>query len=74
MSTIELKHLLIDRIRGIDDEDFLNALRVLTDAKVHRVPEGLKASIVQSQQDLAEGKVYDNDTVFDEVDQWLNEQ
>ena len=33
-----------------------------------------KANIVQSQQDLAERKVYDNDTVFDEIDQWLNEQ
>lgn len=74
MSTTKLKHLLIDRIQGIDDEDFLNALWVLTDAKVHPVPETIKASIVQSQQDLAERKVYDNDTVFDEIDQWLNEQ
>ena len=39
MSTTKLNHLLIDRIQGIDDKDFLNALRVLTDAKAHPVPE-----------------------------------
>ena len=57
MSTVELKKLLVKRIQSTDDKEFLNALRVLTDEKIHPVNSSVRKKLEKSLQDLEGGKV-----------------
>lgn len=72
MLTAELKDILINRIRQIDDEAFLEALKVLTDSKIekelHQLSDFEKEKINQARQ---EGKYIDHTTAMQEIDQWL---
>lgn len=72
MVTAELKNILIDRIRQIDDESFLNALKVLTDSKiekdVYQLSDFEKGKIAQARQ---EGNYIDYKAAMQDIDEWL---
>lgn len=74
MLKAELKNILIDRIRQINDESFLEALKILTDSKIekenYQLSDFEKEKIDQARQ---EKKYIDHKTVMDEIDQWLEE-
>ncbi|MGF1638328.1 MAG: hypothetical protein ACFCUU_14730 [Cyclobacteriaceae bacterium] len=72
MVNSELKNILIDRIRQINDESFLEALKILTDSKIEKEKYQLsdfeKNRINQARQ---EENYIDHQTAMDEIDKWL---
>lgn len=71
MSTIELKKLLVKRIRSTDNVEILNALRVLTDDKIQPVSGAIRKKLQKSLKDLNTGRVQSNNEVLDELEKWL---
>ncbi|WP_309613943.1 hypothetical protein [Flavobacterium sp.] len=77
MSTIELKNIIKSRIDSITDNDFLNALNIILISKTRDViilSEEQKLAIKKSQKEYAEGKLYTNDAVNEEMEKWLREE
>lgn len=77
MSTIELKNIIKSRIDSITDNDFLNALNIILISKTRDViilSEEQKLAIKKSQKEYAEGKLYTNDAVNEEMKKWLREE
>lgn len=77
MSTIELKNIIKSRIDSITDKDFLNALNIILISKTRDViilSEEQKLAIKKSQKEYAEGKLYTNDAVNEEMEKWLREE
>lgn len=72
MVKAELKSLLIDRIMQINDESFLEALKVLTDSKIekerYQLSDFEREKISQARLD---GNYIDHQTAMKEIDQWL---
>lgn len=71
MSTVELKKLLVKRIRSTDNVEILNALRVLTDDKIQPVNGAIRKKLQKSLKDLNTGRVQSNNEVLDELEKWL---
>ena len=87
MSTIELKNLLISKIAEIDDEVFLSAINTILDSKSKSIEgnnqilekiifltEQQKKEIQNSQKEYLEGNYFDNDSVNEEMERWLQEE
>ena len=77
MSTIELKNIIKSRIDSITDNDFLNALNIILISKTRDViilSEEQKLAIKKSQKEYADGKLYTNDAVNEEMEKWLREE
>ncbi|MEM6845024.1 MAG: hypothetical protein AAF632_22615 [Bacteroidota bacterium] len=78
MQVSELKDILIQRIQSTEDEDFLNALKVLTDRKLedytYELTDFEKSKIARARQQVTEGKVYTQEEVFESVNTWLKEK
>lgn len=77
MSTIELKNIIKSRIDSITDNDFLNALNIILISNTRDViilSEEQKLAIKKSQKEYAEGKLYTNDAVNEEMEKWLREE
>jgi hypothetical protein len=87
MSTIELKKLLISKISKIDDEVFLSAINTILDSKSKSIEshnqdsekiiilsEQQKKEIQNSQKEYLEGNYFDNDSVNEEMERWLQEE
>jgi len=78
MTTAQLKKILVKKINKIEDDDFLNAVKVILDIKesnigVYKLNPIQKKLIQQSEKDFKEGRVYTNEEVFKEIDEWLKE-
>lgn len=75
MRSSELKDILIQRIRAINDESFLYALKVLTDTKaineVYELNEFEEQKIARARGQIKDGEVFTQEEVFKEVDSWL---
>ena len=67
----ELREILIQRIRTIEDETFLNAIKVLTDAKMTRQPYELnefeQRKIAKARKQVENGEVFTQEEVFEKV-------
>ena len=77
MSTIGLKERLIDKIRGIDNEDILaEAYRLLADETEIQEPyvlnDAQKKAITDARQQISEGAYLTNNEANKEIDEWLN--
>lgn len=73
----ELKDILIQRIQTIEDEAFLNAIKVLTDAKMVDQPYELnefeKQKVAKARDQVKNGEVFTQEDVFEKVNSWLKE-
>ena len=61
-------------LKGIGDVEFLRAVRLMVRNKAtswDELPEHVKQGIEEGLQDIAEGRVYTNEEVFGEIDEWL---
>ena len=75
MQAQSLKDILIQRIQAINDEAFLNALKVMTDAKMehdkYQLSQYEQEKIKKAQQQYAKGETSSHDEIKGEIDSWL---
>jgi len=75
MEANSLKNILIQRIQAINDEVFLNALKVLTDSKVendkYQLNQFEQEKINKARQQYDNGETFSQDDIKQEVDSWL---
>jgi len=75
MEANSLKYILIQRIQAINDEVFLNALKVLTDPKVENdkylLSQFEQEKISKARQQYLNGDTFSQEDIKQEVDSWL---
>ena len=76
MSTIELRHHIIEKLSLIDDDSFLKAIKTIIESKVndgvYKLSDFQKKRIESGRDQLKKGQSISNDTLQKEIDQWLN--
>ena len=76
MSTIELRHHIIEKLSLIDDDSFLRAIKTIVESKVnegvYKLSDFQKKRIDSSREQLRKGESISNDVLQKEIDQWLN--
>jgi hypothetical protein len=78
MQTAQLRDMVIDKIYGINDSDYLKALKKILDMRktseeVYHLNEEQKAVIRLGKQQISNGEYISNEDLEKEEDQWLNE-
>ena len=76
MNTLQLKNLLKLRIDYINDKKFLTALHTLVESKTENIivlTEEQKEIINKSKKEYLQGNYHSNDSVNEEIEQWLKE-
>ena len=78
MSTLELKSALIQRIAGIEDKSFLEAIKTILDAKsesetLNLTPD-IISEIMESKKDIEKGLYIENDLLEKEIEEWLSDK
>ena len=77
MSISNLKEILIRRIKDIEDENFLNAIKELTDHLPDDRPYELndfeKQKIAIARKQVKDGKTSSHEEVVERVESWLKE-
>ncbi|KAA5545692.1 hypothetical protein [Adhaeribacter rhizoryzae] len=75
MEANSLKDILIQRIQAINDEAFLNALKILTDSKVendnYQLNQFEQEKIDKARQQYANGETFSQESIKQEIDSWL---
>jgi len=75
MEANSLKDILIQRIQAINDEAFLNALKILTDSKVendkYQLNQFEQEKINKARQQYANGETFSQESIKQEIDSWL---
>lgn len=73
MNTVELRHMINEKISLIDDESFLVAIKTIIDSKVSSITYKLsnfqKERISEGREQLKNGQVISNDNLQSEIDQ-----
>jgi hypothetical protein len=76
MSTIELRHHIIEQLSHIDDDTFLAAIMTIVESKVNEgvytLSEFQKKRIESGREQLRNGHSISNDVLQKEIEQWLN--
>jgi len=76
MSTIELRHHIIEKLSLIDDDSFLIAIKTIIESKVneslYKLSDFQKSRIESGRKQIKKGQSISNDTLQKEIDQWLN--
>ena len=76
MSTIELRHSIIEKLSLIDDTSFLKAIKTIVESKVservYKLSDFQKNRIESGREQLRKGLTVSNDVLQKEIDQWLN--
>ena len=76
MTASELKLFIHESVEYIEDEHFLEALRIIIEAKIQNGSEPVlsdwqKKRLEESRQQIKDGKFYSNDEVNQMVDKWF---
>ncbi len=78
MTAIELKNMLIHQIASINDEDFLNAIKTIIEAKTnsttYQTSAEQKQKIEEGLKQIEKGYYFTNEEVESEIDKWLEEK
>lgn len=76
MSTIELRHIIIEKLSLIDDASFLKAIKTIVESKVservYKLSDFQKKRIESGREQLKKGQSISNEVLQKEIDQWLN--
>ncbi|MGD2084605.1 MAG: hypothetical protein PVH61_00325 [Candidatus Aminicenantes bacterium] len=78
MQTAQLRDMVIDKIYGINDSDYLKALKKILDMRqtseeVYHLNEEQKAVIKLGKQQISNGEYIPNEDLEREEDEWLSE-
>lgn len=78
MTATQLKNTINKKVSKINDEKFLNALKLIIETKensdVYKVSDMQRRMLMQSRRDVEKGKVFSNAQVFKEAKKWLKEK
>jgi len=78
MSTVELRHIILEQLMQIDDESFLSALKTIIDSKIsngiYELSEYEKERIYLGRERMKNGETISNEDVQKEIEQWLSEK
>lgn len=78
MSTVELRHVILEQLMQIEDESFLNALKTIIDLKIssgiYKLSEFEKERIYLGRERMKNGETILNEEVQKEIEQWLSEK
>jgi hypothetical protein len=78
MTTIDLKNILIHKISGINDKDFLNAIKTIIEAKeesiIYKTNSEQRKRILEGKKQIAKGEYFSNDQVETYINKWLKEK
>jgi len=76
MSTIELRHNIIEKLSLIDDDSFLKAIKTIVESKVnegiYKLSDFQKKRVDSGREQLRKGQSISDDVLQKEIDQWLN--
>ncbi|NLN94690.1 MAG: hypothetical protein GX128_00740 [Bacteroidales bacterium] len=76
MSTIELRHIIIERISQIDDVSFLKAIKTIVESKAnedfYKLSDFQKKRIKESREQVKLGQTISNDALQKEIKEWLS--
>jgi hypothetical protein len=76
MSTIELRHIIIEKLSLIDDTTFLKAIKTIVESKVservYKLSDFQKNRIEAGREQLRKGQTISNDVLQKEIGQWLS--
>jgi len=76
MSTIELRHNIIESLSLINDDSFLKAIKTIIDTKInertYKLSEFQKKRVKSGREQLKKGQTISNNVLQKEIDQWLN--
>ena len=76
MSTVDLRHIIIEKLSLIDDTSFLKAIKTIVeskaDEKVYQLSDIQKKRIAASREQVKNGQTISNEELNQEVLQWLN--
>ncbi len=76
MSTVELKHTIIEKLSQIDDASFLKAIKTIVESKanedVYKLSDFQKKRIEESREQMKLGQTISNEALQKEIKQWLN--
>ena len=76
MSTLELRHIIIEHLSQIDDVSFLNALKTIIESKVandiYKLSDHQKKRVDLARQELKNGQTITHEDLQKEINQWLN--
>jgi hypothetical protein len=78
MTTIELKRLLIHQISEINDEPFLNEIKIILDSKTKKelyvLSDEQLYEINESRKEYKQGLFIDQEDLEKEAEKWLKEE
>ena len=78
MDANSLKNVLIQRIQAINDEAFLNALKILTDERAESGQYSLsqfeQEKIGMARQQYTNGETYSQEEIKRNIDSWLKSE
>jgi len=76
MGTLELRHIITERLSHIDDVSFLNAIKTIIESKVsertYSLSDYQKKRIDVARQQLKNKQTISHDDLQKEIDQWLS--
>jgi len=76
MSTVELRHTIIEKLSLINDASFLKAIKTIVESKVnegiYQLSDFQKKRIESGREQVRKGQAISHDTLQKEIDQWLN--
>jgi len=76
MSTIELRHIIIEKLSQIDDVSFLKAIKTIVESKanedVYKLSDFQKKRIKESREQVKLGQTISNDALQKEIKEWLS--
>jgi len=75
MNAIDLKHELISRISGIEDVDFLNAIKIILDYKniepYIKLTEDQENELLKASEEGKRGEFISQSKMDKKVEEWL---
>jgi hypothetical protein len=76
MSTIELRHSIIEQLSHIDDDSFLNAIKTIIESKVnervYELSDFQKKRVESGREQLKKKQSIGNNVLQKEIDQLLD--
>jgi hypothetical protein len=75
MTLIELKKSLHEKIEGLDDQEFLDAMNTMINNKdkVFQIPKEHLEGIIQGEQDIKNGDFMTLEELQKKYEKWLND-
>jgi len=76
MSTVELRHYIIEKLSHIEDASFLKALKTIVESKVnegvYKLSDFQKKRVISAREQLKKGQTISDNDLNKEIDQWLS--